>query len=139
MKREDLNPPAVDGAIRSLRPNVERWDYDHGSRQFTIWEDSQNREPPTYEEIIEQLEIDEIKWYYYGYIIDREREYGSIKDQLEMIYRDFKNSNFSNGEYVNFINKVKEKYPKPDISIEDFIKYQKMSIKSDPNLTSQPN
>jgi len=126
MRREDLNPPSVDGAIRSLRPNVERWDYDHGSRQFTFWEDSQNREPPTYEEILEQIEIDAIKWEYYGYIIDREREYGSIKDQLEMIYRDLKSLNFSNGEYVNFIDKIKEKYPKPSISIENYIIEQKI-------------
>jgi hypothetical protein len=126
MRREDLNPPAVDGAIRSLRPNVERWDYDHGSRQFTIWEDSQNREPPTYEEILEQIEIDAIKWEYYGYVINREREYGSIKDQLEMIYRDLKRLNFSDGEYVNFIDKIKEKYPKPSISIEDYIIEQKI-------------
>jgi hypothetical protein len=128
MRREDLNPPSVDGAIRSLRPNVERWDYDHGSRRFTFWEDSQNREPPTYEEILEQIEIDAIKWDYYKYIIDREREYGSIKDQLEMIYNDFKNSNFSKGEYVTFIDKIKEKYPKPEISLEDYINEQKMLI-----------
>jgi hypothetical protein len=121
MKREDLNPPSVDGAIKSLRPNVERWDYDHGSRQFTIWEDSQNRKPPTYEEIIEQIEIDAIKWDYYSYLIDREREYGMLKDQLEMIYRDFKSSNLSNGEYVTFIDNIKEKYPKPSISLEDYI------------------
>jgi hypothetical protein len=121
MKREDLNPPSVDGAIKSLRPNVERWDYDHGSRQFTIWEDSQNRKPPTYEEIIEQIEIDAIKWDYYSYLIDREREYGMLKDQLEMIYRDFKSSNLSNGEYVTFIDNIKEKYPKPPISLEEYI------------------
>jgi len=121
MKREDLNPPSVDSAIKSLRPNVERWDYDHGSRQFTIWEDSQNRKPPTYEEIIEQIEIDAIKWDYYSYLIDREREYGMLKDQLEMIYRDFKSSNLSNGEYVTFIDNIKEKYPKPPISLEDYI------------------
>ena len=120
MKREDLNPPSVDGAIKSLRPNVERWDYDHGSRQFTIWQDSQNRKPPTYEEIMGQIEIDASKWDYYRYIIDREREYGSIKDQLEMIYRDFKNSNFSNSEYIKFIDKIKEKYPKPPISFEEY-------------------
>ena len=34
MKYEDLNVPAVDSAIRALRPGAERWDYNHGAREF---------------------------------------------------------------------------------------------------------
>ena len=87
MKYEDLNPPAVDSAIRALRPGVERWDYNHGAREFTVWEDSQGRERPTYDEIMDQLALDSKRWMYYEYVRNRESQYGDLKDQLELLMK----------------------------------------------------
>ena len=112
MKSEDLNVPAVDSAIRALRPGVERWDYNHGTREFPIWEDSQGREPPTYDEIMEQLALDSKKWMYYEYLRKRDKEYGQLKDQLELIYKDIKAGTLdATGQFASFIDKVKSDNP----------------------------
>lgn len=120
MRKEDLNLPAIDSAIRTLRPGVERWDYVHNIQTFSIWEDSQGREPPTHDEIMQQVILDANRLNYYNYVIRREDEYGLLKDQIEMLYKDIKNGNILNGEFVSFIDNIREKYPKPDISFEEW-------------------
>ena len=112
MKYEDLNPPAVDSAIRALRPGVDRWDYNHGAREFIIWEDTQGRAAPTYDEIMEQLELDGKRWMYYEYVRNRESQYGDLKDQLELIYKDIKAGTLdATGQFATFIDKVRSDNP----------------------------
>lgn len=103
--------PGVDTAINVLRPGVRRWDLSNTT--FVGWEDDEGREPPTWEEIQEEI-IREVKIYnYYLYERNRELEYPSIQDQLDMIYHDLKKGNLNDGTWISAIDKIKEKYPKP--------------------------
>lgn len=122
MKKEELNPPAIDSAIRALRPGVERWDYIHNTQEFTVWEDSQGREPPTHDEIMDQLALDGKKWMYYEYLRKRDEEYGQLKDQLELIYKDIQAGTLdSTGQFATFINTVKENHPKNTADFDTWV------------------
>jgi hypothetical protein len=46
--------------------------------------------------------------------IDREKEYGDWRDQLNLLYDDIKSGNLENGKWVQFVESVKAKYPKPE-------------------------
>ena len=45
---------------------------------------------------------------------NREKEYPELKDQLDMLYHDIKSGNITNGSWIQAIDSIKEKYPKPD-------------------------
>ena len=115
MRIEDLIPPGVDAAIKQLRPNVEGMNWNYiiaGERsRFDVWEDPLNRKPPTYQEIMDVVEEQKELYENYVYLWKREEEYGFFKDQLEMIYKDIKNKNLEDGEFVNHIDRVKKKFP----------------------------
>lgn len=103
--------PGVDTAISILRPGA-RWDLLNTT--FLEWEDDEGREPPTWEEIQEEI-VREVKIYnYYLYERNREKEYPSIKDQLDMLYHDLKEGNLNNGTWMTAITAVKENHPKPE-------------------------
>ena len=110
--------PGVDTAIKLLRPGA-RWEYATGSSglNFTIWEDDEGREPPTQEEIEEEVKREVNVYNYYLYERNREKEYPSIKDQLDMLFHDVENGNMQNGQWVQTIRGIKEKHSKPDIPI----------------------
>lgn len=44
------------------------------------------------------------------YLYLRKQNYGSIEDQLDMLYKDLKNGT---SNWVDHISNIKEKYPKP--------------------------
>ena len=120
MKTEDLNLVAVDSAINALRPGVERYEYNHGAKTFTIWEDSAGRAAPTWTQIKAQLDEDALKWFYYEYARNRNVEYGYLKEQLDMIYKDIKAGTLNtSGNFVTFIDGVRTKYPAPAIAFND--------------------
>ena len=48
------------------------------------------------------------------YSRNREAEYGNWKDQLNLLYDDIKSGNLGNGKWVQMIDAVKAKYPKPE-------------------------
>tara|TARA_R100001015_G_C4600456_1_gene155424 strand:- start:167 stop:487 length:321 start_codon:yes stop_codon:yes gene_type:complete len=51
----------------------------------------------------------------FGYMDQRVAEYGSIGDQLDMIYKDIDGGKLNkNGSWYKFIKKVKEDNPKPE-------------------------
>ena len=54
--------PGVDTAIRVLRPGA-RWDLSNTA--FVGWEDDQGREPPTWEEIQEEVKRQAEIYHYY--------------------------------------------------------------------------
>ena len=102
--------PGVDTAIQTLRPGA-RWDM-HNT-QFLAWEDDEDREPPTWEEIEAEI-VREVEIYnYYLYERNREEQYPHVKDQLDMLYHDLKSGNLNNGTWIAAIDAVKEKNPKP--------------------------
>ena len=100
----------MDTAIQTLRPGA-RWDM-HNT-QFLAWEDDEDREPPTWEEIEAEI-VREVEIYnYYLYERNREEQYPHVKDQLDMLYHDLKSGNLNNGAWIAAIDAVKEKNPKP--------------------------
>ena len=103
--------PGVDTAINTPRPGA-RWDLSNTT--FVGWEDDEGREPPTWEEIQAEV-VREVEIYnYYLYERNREKDYPSVKDQLDMLYHDLKAGNLNNGTWMTAIDTVKENHPKPE-------------------------
>ena len=64
---------------------------------------------------LEQNLFDRKKIYdYYEYERNREKEYPSVKDQLDALYHDLKSGNLNNGGWIKSIEKIKKDYPKPE-------------------------
>ena len=103
--------PGVDTAINTLRPGA-RWDLSNTT--FTRFEDDQGSEPPTWEEVQEEIKREVDIYNYYLYERSRETAYPHVKDQLDMLYHDIKSGNLTNGTWVAAIEAVKEEYPKPE-------------------------
>jgi len=51
---------------------------------------------------------------YYLYERNREQAFPKMVDQLDMLYHDIKNGNLENGSWIQTIDEIKNKYPKPD-------------------------
>ena len=103
--------PGVDTAIQTLCPGAR---YDLSCNEFVGWEDDEGREPPSWKDIEAEI-VRQVKIYnYYLYERNREEQYPQIKDQLDMLYHDLKSGNLNNGTWINAIDAVKEKNPKPD-------------------------
>lgn len=103
--------PGIDTAIATLRPGAKWGTY---NSRIVDWQDDQGREPPTWDEVEAEL-AREVKIYnYYLYERNREKEYPSIVDQLDMIYHDIKSGNLNNGDWITSIDLVKNNNPKPD-------------------------
>ncbi len=115
MRVKDITIPGVDTAIRKLRPNVGRWELYNTS--ITIWEDASGSEPPTWNEIQEQILKDVEVYNYYLYARNREEQYGDWREQLEMMFNDIKSGDLQNGEWVKMIERVKSENPKPHVDI----------------------
>ena len=103
--------PGIDTAIATLRPGA-KWGTLNNS--IVEWQDDQGREPPTWDEVEAEV-VREVEIYnYYLYERNREKEYPSIVDQLDMIYHDIKSGNLNNGDWITSIDLVKNNNPKPD-------------------------
>ena len=104
--------PGIDTAIRTLRPHA-RWALS-GNQTFTAWEDDTGSKPPKWEEIEKEIEREVEIYNYYLYERNREQAFPKMVDQLDMLYHDIKNGNLENGLWVQTIDEIKNKYPKPD-------------------------
>jgi hypothetical protein len=105
--------PGVDTAIQQLRPGC-KYDMNAGGGAFKFEQWVHDSEPPTKEEIEAEI-IREVDIYnYYLYERNREKEYPSLKDQLDMLYHDIKEDNLNNGKWFNAITAVKNSIPKPE-------------------------
>ena len=106
--------PGVDTAIEVLRPGA-RYDLSCSGGVFiNEWEDDEGRKPPTSEEIGAELVRQKKIYDYYEYERNREKEYPSVKDQLDALYHDLKSGNLNNGGWIKSIEKIKKDYPKPE-------------------------
>lgn len=101
--------PGVETAIKTLRPGA-KWEI--YNTHFIKWEDPEQREPPTWEEIQEEIKKEEEIYNYYLYERQRSDEYPDWKEQFDMLYHDIKSNNLNDGIWVKFISQIKEKYPK---------------------------
>ena len=107
--------PGVDTAISVLRPGA-RYDLScQGGVFFNEWRDDEGREPPTSEEIGQELIREKEIYDYYEYERVREKKYPPIKDQLDALYHDIKNGKLNDGEWIKSIDEIKKGNPKPDI------------------------
>tara|TARA_S200000501_G_scaffold59768_1_gene50132 strand:- start:1405 stop:1770 length:366 start_codon:yes stop_codon:yes gene_type:complete len=102
--------PGVDTAIKTLRPGAR---YDMKDNQFLDWIDDEGRQPPTWQEIEQEILRQVDVYNYYLYERQREEQYPDVKFQLDMLYHDIKNNNLQNGSWIKSIEEVKQKYPKP--------------------------
>ena len=108
---KDVRLPGVDTAIKYLRLNA-KWDL--YNRTFTRYECPDGTEPPEWSEIENQVQKDVETYNYYLYARNREADYGDWKDQLNLLYDDIKSGNLENGKWVQMVEAVKEKHPKPE-------------------------
>ena len=102
--------PGIDTAIKILRPNA-RWELQN--RNFVIWECDDGTEPPSWDEIVVEVQREVEIYNYYLYEREREKLYPNIKSQLDMLYHDIKNNKLENGTWIKTIDDIKSKHPKP--------------------------
>lgn len=107
----NIHIPGIDTAIKHLRPNAT---FELNNKCFTKWNCPYGSNPPTWEEILNQLNKDIETYNKNLYAINRQKEYGSWQEQLNILYDDIKSGNLENGKWIQMIDSVKSKYPKPD-------------------------
>ena len=105
--------PGIDSAIKSLRPDAK---YDLVNKTFVAWECPNGSEPPSWDEIEQRIQEDVVVYNYYAYARNREKEYGDWKHQLNMLYDDIKSGNLENGSWVTFVEEIKSRHPKPNLT-----------------------
>ena len=103
--------PGINTALQVLRPGA-RWSATDSS--LDGYEDDEGREPPTFEELEEEIRREFYIFNDYEYERNREKEFPSVIDQLDLLYHDIKNNNLSDGSWIKTIESVKNKYPKPE-------------------------
>ena len=109
--------PGQDTAVETLRPGAQFVlgddGYNSGGYACTILSDPENREPPTKQEVLDEIKREEEIWDYYQYERDRADNFPTGSHQLDMLYHDIKNGNLENGTWIQAIDAVKESFPKP--------------------------
>ena len=102
--------PGIDTAIKILRPKA-RWEL--VGKEFTIYECDEGTEPPSWDEITTEVKREVDIYNHYLYAREREKLYPDWKTQLDMLYHDIKNGQLENGAWIETIDTIKAKYPKP--------------------------
>ena len=102
----------VDTAIKELRPGCS---FQLLNNTFVEWSDPEGREPPTGEEIVEEVKREEKIWWEYEYERKRGKRYPAIEHQLDLLFHDIEDCKLDKtGSFYSVIKKVKYKYPKPN-------------------------
>ena len=95
-------------ALQSLRPGSE-WMVIDEKYENLWWSDNNDLPPPTEEEINQEIERLQQEYERNQYQRDRAKEYPSIQEQLDTLYHQGYDG------WKQEINKIKEKYPKPEV------------------------
>ncbi len=110
--------PGQDTAVQILRPGASfsLGEDGYGSDGYScrIIKDPENREPPTRQEVEDEIAREIRIWDHYSYERDRSDNFPLWFDQLDMLYHDIKNGNLENGKWIQAIDAVKESFPKPE-------------------------
>ena len=73
-----------------------------------------SQEPPTGEEIIEEVKRQEKIWLKYEYERNRQKRYPDIEHQLDLLFHDIEEGNLDKtGSFYSVIKAIKEEFPKP--------------------------
>lgn len=96
-------------SLSNLRPGAQ-WRIDGTTYGFDClwWSDDNELPPPTEEEINQEIKRLQKEYENNQYQRDRAKEYPPIQDQLDTLYHQGYDG------WKEEINKVKEKYPKPE-------------------------
>ena len=102
--------------IKSLRPGC-TFDATIGGgaiNYHSFW-DPNNLEPPTMEEVKEEIKYQQECKEYYQYAYDRCNEYPDGFEQFDMLWHAINDgTDLKNSEWFQTIKEIKEKYPKPN-------------------------
>jgi len=94
-------------ALSNLRPGS-LWSIDGDDYSGLIWNEENDLPAPTEQEILEEIERLKQQYQYNEYQRKRKNEYPSFEQQLDILYHQGYDG------WKEEINKVKEKYPKPE-------------------------
>jgi len=106
--------PGVDTALDILNPGQGAALTGAGGIKIEKSKSPSTAESPTQKEIEEEIERQQIIYDYYQYERDRRNNFPSGEDQLDMLYHDIKNGNLENGSWIQAMDSVREKFPKPE-------------------------
>ena len=125
-KRIPLRIPGINSAIPALRKNAD-WDLEvcNGKYTWHRWSDDENIGPPTAEEINERIAKDQVVYDYFKYERDRLEHYLNIGEQLDMMYHDIKSGRFNSGNWIEMIESIKSRFPKPEQEPPEELQYYK--------------
>lgn len=96
-------------ALRNLRPGA-LWSIDGDDYGGLIWNEENDLPAPTEQEILEEIERLKQQYQYDEYQRKRKNEYPSFEQQLDILYHQGYDG------WKEEINKIKDKYPKPEES-----------------------
>lgn len=108
----------IEVAIKKLRPGAR---FSLLNTEITGWEDPEGREPPTMEEILNQVDHDKKLHDYYLYQKLRFQEFPEGWEQLDMLWHDMDQDRIPGKEtsiWYRTIKDIKDKYPKPTEPLE---------------------
>jgi len=105
--------PEYGDAILELRPG-KPFSISENDYSTLNWYDDSDNDKPTEKEILDKM--NELMERYNNSLYRRQRysDYVSVEEQLEMLYNDIKSGNLENGSWINHIDEIKSKYPKPE-------------------------
>ena len=110
--------------VEILAPSTEKFSFINGT--FDEWENDYGMDPPTMEQMDEELDKQKEIYAYFEYERNREKNYPDGADQLDMLFHDIKNGNIENGSWVQSIQKVKDQFPKPEEPMPDLSDYKNL-------------
>jgi len=101
----------VSDAVKRMRPNAE---FEITDTKFTKWKDSTGALPPSWDEIMNQVEIDKVEYDRLEYARNRVDHYPFIGEQLDMIWHAINTDKIpgKDSEWFKTIESIKQKYPK---------------------------
>ena len=108
-----MTEPSFITALHALVPEVKEKSIPvifDGFGNVTFWE-LHDREPPSSQEILEELRKQVIEWDKQKYYRDRQENLPDAYDLLWMLYDDIKCGNIEEGSFVSIIDEIIKKFP----------------------------
>jgi hypothetical protein len=105
--------PSFQTAMETLRPGAT---FEMYNDTIINWNDPSGQEPPTLDEISEELNRENEVYNQYAWERDRKDTFPSIESQLDTLYHDIENGKFGEdaktGAWYVGISSIKTSYPK---------------------------